>query len=715
VRQYPATPVVGYVTITSATPPSLGPGDTHQMEVRVESPVVPTAGTFPQRTVLAGRTITYQTSNAGVATVSASGLVSYVGAGAATVTATCEGVTAATVYTCVSPAAAVSTVTVTPASLALATGATGPLSAVVKDASGNVLVGRTVTWASDDTDVVTVGADSGDDSHTVTVTGAGVGSATVTATCETVASNGVACTVATVLTDGPAELPRATPSFSATLGGGTVYTPGDFATLQANVNSAVDGDVVKLTAGVTYTGHLVLPNRGTPGYVHIVSSAIASLPAKGTRVGPSHVGNMATLRAVNNNESSLQFANGARGWIVMGLIFEVRTGGGTTSRLIEIGSATATSNAQLPQDIHVNRCLATPAIGRAQRTAALHGINCSITDCYLENNGVSGTETHVIGGWNGPGPYLIDNNYLSGGSIGTLFGGVTSPANTDGARPADITITRNHYKKPLVMLGAGLALKNAFEHKVGERILFEGNVVESTPGESQFFWCNLKSDDFTVRDVVMRYNWVHDCYNGMNLTKGALNGTGALRAGRFSIHDNIMTGIGADAMATGSAWGTATIIQTNHLAETVVIRNNLLLTAVGHPVSSGAALVGSTATAACDDLDFYDNIVQNATTYGFKVTGYSSGSASINASWDGPAFLRNVMIGFPSSGYPTGNAYPANVSAVQFENATGGMDGNYRLAAGSPYKGTGAGGADPGPVVATVETKTLHSVDGDWN
>ena len=42
----------------------------------------------------------------------------------------------------------VATVTVTPASSSLTVGQTGQLTATLRDAAGNVLTGRTVTWSS---------------------------------------------------------------------------------------------------------------------------------------------------------------------------------------------------------------------------------------------------------------------------------------------------------------------------------------------------------------------------------------------------------------------------------------------------------------------------------------------------------------------------------------------------------------------------------------
>lgn len=123
---------------------------------------------------LTGRTVTWTTSNAGVAQVNASGLVTAVATGTAIVTATSEG-RAATAT--ISVSAPVSTVTVTSSSGSLSAGGTMQFTATLRDAAGNVLTGRTVTWSSSNGAVASV-------STTGLVTALASGSATITATSE---------------------------------------------------------------------------------------------------------------------------------------------------------------------------------------------------------------------------------------------------------------------------------------------------------------------------------------------------------------------------------------------------------------------------------------------------------------------------------------------------------------------------------------------------
>src|SRR5207244_167565 len=105
---------------------------------------------------LTGRTVTWASSNTSVGTVNASGLVTGVVAGSTTITATAEGKSGTSVVTVT--LVPVASVTVSPAPASVQAGQTVQLTATPKDANGNTLTGRTVTWASSNTSVGTVNA-----------------------------------------------------------------------------------------------------------------------------------------------------------------------------------------------------------------------------------------------------------------------------------------------------------------------------------------------------------------------------------------------------------------------------------------------------------------------------------------------------------------------------------------------------------------------------
>ena len=122
---------------------------------------------------MAGAAVAWSSSNASVATVDASGLVTAAGNGTATITATsgpASGSAAVTV------AQAVGAVAVSPAVATLvARGDTVRLTAEATDANGHAVAGAEFSWASGDTAVATVDS-------TGLVTAAGNGTATITAT-----------------------------------------------------------------------------------------------------------------------------------------------------------------------------------------------------------------------------------------------------------------------------------------------------------------------------------------------------------------------------------------------------------------------------------------------------------------------------------------------------------------------------------------------------
>lgn len=135
-----------------------------------------------QGNVLTGRDLTWKSSNPGAATVSTDGLVTAVAAGNATITATSgSGAVGSLGFTVksstTSSTAAVSTVTVSLGASSLLVGQTTQANALLKDASGNVLSGRTIVWSSSNVSVATV-------TQAGLVTAVAAGSALISATSE---------------------------------------------------------------------------------------------------------------------------------------------------------------------------------------------------------------------------------------------------------------------------------------------------------------------------------------------------------------------------------------------------------------------------------------------------------------------------------------------------------------------------------------------------
>jgi hypothetical protein len=123
--------------------------------------------------VLTGRTVTWSSSATGVAIVSGTGVVTAIAQGTATISATSEGRTGTAAITVTfTPVASVS---VTPTSASLRLGQALQLTATPRDAAGNPLANRPVTWSTNNATVATVTA-------TGLVATLAEGSATITAT-----------------------------------------------------------------------------------------------------------------------------------------------------------------------------------------------------------------------------------------------------------------------------------------------------------------------------------------------------------------------------------------------------------------------------------------------------------------------------------------------------------------------------------------------------
>src|SRR5204862_1164763 len=140
---------------------------------------------------LAGRVVTWASRAPAVATVNGSGLVTGAAAGIASITAASEGQSGAAVVSVT--AVPVASVAVSPATASVGVGQTVQLTATPRDASGNALSGRVVTWASSAPAVAAVNGSG-------LVTGVAAGAATLTATSEG-QSGGAAVTITAAATN----------------------------------------------------------------------------------------------------------------------------------------------------------------------------------------------------------------------------------------------------------------------------------------------------------------------------------------------------------------------------------------------------------------------------------------------------------------------------------------------------------------------------------
>jgi uncharacterized protein YjdB len=232
---------VGSVTVVPATK-TLVAGTTTTLTTTVKD---------ANGTIVTDRLVAWTSSNDLVATVSATGVVTAVSVGAATIAAISEGKSGTSTITVTAvPVASVSL----PATMTLVAGQTATLTPTVKDANGTVVTDRIVTWSSNNTEVATVSSGG-------VVKAVATGTAAITATSETKSGSAV-------LTVTPAPVGSVTilPSTSSRASGQTVQLAA----------------TVKDTTGAVVTDRAVSWTSSDPLIATVSASGLVSALATGT-------------------------------------------------------------------------------------------------------------------------------------------------------------------------------------------------------------------------------------------------------------------------------------------------------------------------------------------------------------------------------------------------------------------------------------------------
>jgi uncharacterized protein YjdB len=674
-------------------------------------------------TPLTGRTVTWSSSSPNIATVSATGLITAVAAGTVAIKATVDGVVGTlgiTVSGSTSTSGTVTTVRVTLAQAVVQVGGSTQATALALDARSNAVSAGPPTWSSSNTTVASV-------SSSGVVTAVATGQATIKATINGVSGSGTVSVTSTSYASGNAianvpTLPQALPS--TTVGAPTrVVRLAAGADLQSALNAAQPGDEIRLAAGATWTGNFVIPATSACSVSQwiTVRSDVSDtqLPASGARMPPTAATGLAKI--VTNNATAALRTNGPTcGWRFLGLEI-VSTNDPTVLNygIVKLGDGGSvgagevqTSLSKVPQDFILDRLFvhgtATANVVRcivlnSGRTAVL---NSWISDCHSK-----GWDSQAIEGWNGPGPYLIENNFLSGAGENVMFGG--ADPGVYGLSPSDITIRGNHVWKDPTWKGKWTA-KNLFELKNARRVLIENNVFENNWADAQQGMAIvIKSSQDScgtctwqgTTDVTFRYNIVRNSPRGFNVQAVDCTGQACVdvHVQRVRAENNVFENIGT---FNGTGTDGFLTLLTHDLTDVALIHN----TFVGNLPTTGIGTVMDYGAGAARRLQIDDNIFAGHSDYAVFYSGMQVGIASLQAmagsSW---SYQRNV----------TGNVNPAYVSKFPIESWYPTLAGigftsatDYRLSSSSPFKGRGSGGTDPGANIDELSRRTAGSKVG---
>jgi glycosyltransferase involved in cell wall biosynthesis len=422
--------------------------------------------------------------------------------------------------------------------------------------------------------------------------------------------------------------------------------------LQAALDKASPGDRITLEPGATYKGPFRLLRK--TGDQWIVITSAGQLPPRGRRISVQDAARMPRL--VSDGNTVIEAMPGAHHYRLVGLHISPAEGA-YVNTLVQLGDRERTVDEQ-PHHIVIERSYlhGDPRKG-SRRGVALNSRHSAVVDSYLADFKEAGADSQAIAGWNGAGPFRIENNYLEGAGENVMFGGAdpTVPRLV----PADIEVVRNHMAKPLRWKTGGPAyegtewtVKNLFELKNARRVLAEGNVFERVWTQAQNGFAIL----FTVRnqdggapwsvveDVTFLNNIVRHAGGGVNVL-GKDDNHPSQQTRRIEIRNNLFLDI-------GEPWGAGRLFQLLDGTSSVTIAHNTAL-------QTGSILFGGDHAPHAAFV-FQNNIAPH-NEHGIIGSGTEPGNQTLARYFPRGVVRGNVIVGGSAGKYPSDNAFPGSL------------------------------------------------------
>jgi hypothetical protein len=271
--------------------------------------------------------------------------------------------------------------------------------------------------------------------------------------------------------------------------------------LQAALDAAQPGDVITLEPNATYTGNFLLPNKGdTSEYITIRSAAPdAVFPPNGVRITPAYAAYLPKIKSPNALWA-LQTATRANHYKLMFLEFQANVGGANDIITLGANDSTQTELSQVPYAFILDRLYVhgDPELGQ-KRGIALHSRDTTVINSWVSDCKAITQESQAISGFNGPGNYLIENNYLEAATQSFLLGGADPPI--PGLVTTNVVFRYNHLSKPLAWRdsivaappninavatpGTGLLPAGTYSYKVVARKTSNQNALAASVASSE--------------------------------------------------------------------------------------------------------------------------------------------------------------------------------------------------------------------------------------
>ncbi|HEY3159774.1 MAG TPA: glycosyltransferase family 2 protein [Vicinamibacterales bacterium] len=468
--------------------------------------------------------------------------------------------------------------------------------------------------------------------------------------------------------------------------------------LQKALDEAKSGDRIELEPRATYEGPFHL--KAKDGDDWIVVASAGAVPKPGRHVQPSEAASMAKL--VSSGDFVVVTDPGAHHYRFVAIEFAPKAGAFVSS-LLQFGDKEASAD-QVPHHLIVDRSYlhGDPKIG-ARRGVALNAREAAVIDSYFADFKEVGADSQAIGGWNGPGPFRIANNYLEAAGENIMFGGA-DPKIAD-LVPSDIEIVHNHLTKPLRWRkgdpsfdGVEWTVKNLFELKNARRVVVNGNLLEYNWPQAQNGFAILftvRNQDggapwSTIEDVSFTNNLVRHVAAGVNML-GRDDNNPSQQAKRIAIRNNVFLDV-------GGKWGPGRLFQMLDGVSGVTIDHNTAF-------HTGGILFGGDH-APHTGFAFQNNVVM-LNEVGVIGSSAGEGNDSLKRYFPDAVFRRNVIVGGVAGRYPTDNFFPAS---LQDAGLTIPRDQDFRLTLVRPYSRAATDGRDPGADVDAV-AKALDGLE----
>jgi hypothetical protein len=434
--------------------------------------------------------------------------------------------------------------------------------------------------------------------------------------------------------------------------------------LQTAINRAQPGDQIVLDAGATFTGPISLPNKAGAQWITIQSSALDHLPAAGQRVSPADSQYMPKITSPGSAYPALATAPGAHHFRFVGIEFMPATKDAFLYDLIDLGDGSSAQNAlaQVPHDLKLDQCYVhTWPDQPLKRGVALNSANTDIVNSYIAGFKIVGQDSQAIAGWNGPGPYHIDNNYVEAAGENILFGGAAT--SIPNLVPSDIDLRDNLISKPLAWnvndpttyVGQHWTVKNLLELKSAQRVTVDGNQFQNNWADGQVGFAIVLTPRGTqsggpwvvVRDVTFTNNAVSGTAQGINIL-GSDDNSPSQVTQNILIQNNSFDDFGS------KRWGVSgnsprlfqLLAGLNGGSRNVIIDRNTA-------TSDGTIIL---AEGIHTGFVFTNNTTPHG-QYGVFVAGKGEGTAALQAAFPGYTFSGNLILGATVKAYPSGNFY----------------------------------------------------------